>query len=436
MSSMSHTPEELQAVIEALNRSHAIIWFDSEGKILEANENFCTTMGYRQDEVVGKHHSMFIDPEYARSPEYQRFWSDLARGQVQMGEFDRVKKGGQLVKLDGSYNVILGPDGRATKVVKLAKDVSAYQAKLKSLLTNVAETSSSIAAEAEAMATTSSELSKRSENQAATVEQTSAAMEEIASIVKSNTQEAKAATSEAMNAKAIAEKGSEVVEQAIAAMAKIESGSKEIRKFIEVIDSIAFQTNLLALNAGVEAARAGDAGRGFAVVASEVRALAQRASGSAKDINALIDTSGREVEVGARLVNETGSVLTEIREGVVKVSDGIERIFSASQEQESGVIEVNKAIGIIDKDTQHNAQMAQQSSEAAANLALSSARLIEMANQFSGKVAAPKPPPARPAPARPVLQSAPPRPALDTPARKLAVNETRFVDSDEDWTEF
>lgn len=436
MSTVSHTPEELQAVIEALNRSHAVIWFDPEGNILEANDNFCKTMGYRADEVVGRHHSMFVDPEYARSPEYQQFWPSLAQGQVKIGEFDRIKKGGGKIKLDASYNVILGADGKASKIVKLAKDVSGHQSKLKSLLSSVAETSAHIASEAESMAATSNELSKRSENQAATVEETSAAMEEIASIVKSNTQEAEAATSEAMNAKSIAEKGGEVVEKAIAAMAKIESGSKEIRKFIEVIDSIAFQTNLLALNAGVEAARAGDAGRGFAVVASEVRALAQRASGSAKDINALIDSSGREVEEGARLVNETGSVLTEIMEGVVKVSDGIERIFSASQEQESGVIEVNKAISIIDQDTQRNAQMAQQSSEAAGNLARSSAQLIEMANQFGGRPKAPKASVARPMPARAPTPMPPRRPTPEPPARRMAVNETASVDHEEDWTEF
>ncbi len=319
-------------------------------------------------------------------------------------------------------------------MVKLAKDISSYQTKLKALLDSVAETSANIALEVDAMAATSHELSKRSENQAATVEETSAAMEEIASIVKSNVQDAKAAASEATKAKVIAEKGGQVIERAIAAMSRIESGSQEIRKFIEVIDSIAFQTNLLALNAGIEAARAGEAGRGFAVVASEVRALAQRASGSAKDINALIDSSGREVEEGARLVNETGSVLTEIMEGVTKVSDAIERISSGSQDQENAVSEVNKAISMIDKDTQRNALMAQESADAAANLARSSAQLIEFVDRFTGrssKSADSGMSARRDFHARNAARA----PSLTLLARKIAVNETPFENEAKGWTE-
>ena len=439
------TPEEIEAVFHSLDRSHAVIWFDGDGNILEVNENYCRTMGYRAEEILGKHHRIFVDTDYARSPEYQQFWPRLARGEMKSGEFARVTKDGEMIRLEASYSTLQGEDGRTTKVVEFATNVSERHAKLKSLLSGVSETSDVIAREVETISTTSSELQKRSENQATTVEQTSAAMEEISSTVKSNVKNAEQATAEAKNATKAAEKGSAVVENAIAAMKKIENGSKEIRKFIEVIDSIAFQTNLLALNAGVEAARAGDAGRGFAVVASEVRALAQRASESAKDINALIDNSGREVEEGARLVNETGVVLAEIMEGVTKVSDGIESIFTASREQAGGVNEINQAITSIDKDTQLNATMSQENAETADNLARSSAELIDIVRRFGGRSsgasaiaplnssyrrfesvrATPAPPPAF-------------RANSDRINRKISVNDRPSAahDDEDSWTEF
>lgn len=461
MDTADSTTLDLEANLDAVSKMTAMIWFDPNGNILDANDNFCEALGYPRDDIVGQHHRIFVDAEYARTAEYREFWQRLGNGASVSDEFTRYRKDGAAVYIAARYHAINDAAGRTTKVLKIALDMTASKTKQNRIMHAVSEAADAIGVEVDAITQTSNELSKRTENQAATVEQTSAAMEEISATVNSNVANAERATSEAKAAKEQADNGSTVVENAIAAMAKIENGSKEIRKFIEVIDSIAFQTNLLALNAGVEAARAGDAGRGFAVVASEVRALAQRASESAKDINALVDNSTREVEEGARLVNETGEVLTQIMEGVSKVSDGIESIYTASREQAAGVQEVYQSISNIDKDTQRNANMSQQNAESAANLARSAADLANAIGGGAKSAQGDRPtrhatpgralshtPPTRPAdapPARPTTQSAtkPPMPAkvtgepLQSPP-KVAVNAPVIThDPDEDsWTEF
>ena len=254
-----------EAQLAAVSRSQAVIEFDPDGTIVSANENFLDAMGYQLDEIKGKHHRIFVDRDYASSPEYSEFWRKLGNGEFFASEFKRLTKNGSDIWIQASYNPIFDPSGKVAGIIKFATDVTERKKKMEMLINGVVEASNSIAQEAEAIAATSSET------QAAMVEQTSAAMEEISASVSSNAKNSEVATEEAKSARQRAEKGGEVVEQAILAMKKIEDGSKEIRKFIEVIDSIAFQTNLLALNAGVEAARAGDAGRGFALQASSGR---------------------------------------------------------------------------------------------------------------------------------------------------------------------
>ena len=254
-----------EAQLAAVSRSQAVIEFDPDGTIVSANENFLDAMGYQLDEIKGKHHRIFVDRDYASSPEYSEFWRKLGNGEFFASEFKRLTKNGSDIWIQASYNPIFDPSGKVAGIIKSATDVTERKKKMEMLINGVVEASNSIAQEAEAIAATSSET------QAAMVEQTSAAMEEISASVSSNAKNSEVATEEAKSARQRAEKGGEVVEQAILAMKKIEDGSKEIRKFIEVIDSIAFQTNLLALNAGVEAARAGDAGRGFALQASSGR---------------------------------------------------------------------------------------------------------------------------------------------------------------------
>lgn len=232
------------------------------------------------------------------------------------------------------------------------------------------------------ISTGSNDLAGRTEQQAASLEETAASMHEITATVKQNADNAEAANQLAMSARNTAEKGGSVVQDAVAAVSRIEESARKISDIVGLIDEIAFQTNLLALNASVEAARAGEAGKGFAVVAQEVRALAQRSADASKDIKALIQASTGEVREGARLVNLTGESLAEIVTAVKKVADIVGEISSASREQAVGLDEVNTAVANMDEMTQRNGALVEQTTASAQAMARQAQELAELVGQF------------------------------------------------------
>jgi methyl-accepting chemotaxis protein len=228
----------------------------------------------------------------------------------------------------------------------------------------------------------SEDLARRNEQQAASLEETAASMNEVAHTVQASARTAATVRNSTLMAQRQASEGGQVVTRAVDAMAAIEASSQEIGQIINVIDGIAFQTNLLALNAGVEAARAGDAGRGFAVVANEVRLLAQRSADAARDIKGLISNSSVQVAAGVALVGETGSKLREIEAQVSEISGLIEDIATSSERQASNIQLVNSAVGEMDRMTQQNAAMVEQSSAATRSLADEATRLAQLVATF------------------------------------------------------
>ena len=634
--------------IAAIKKSQAVIEFQLDGTILDANENFCSAMGYTIDEIRGQHHSMFADPEFAKSIEYKQFWEQLARGEFAAGEFQRFGKHNREVWIQASYNPILDLNGKPYKVVKFAseitaqktaineitnilnqmsegdlsgqietelegefetlrlnlngtlqsmfeqeqraKEIAAANLRVKSALDNcqtnvmvadpdynivymnetmvdmlraaesdlrrdipqldannlmgvnidtfhknpahqrrmldnltskfetdldvggrnfhlvvspildtengnarigtvvewgdetmekaverevddivnaaiagdftqrisldgksgfmlnlanslnalseniagvvdnlatvldglsqgdltrritaeyegvfdrlktdanqtserlggiVGEIKSAADEVANAAAEISSgtnDLSHRTEQQASNLEETASSMEEIAATVKKNAENAQQANQLSAGARDTAQKGGEVVGEAVQAMARIQDSSRKIVDIIGVIDSIAFQTNLLALNAAVEAARAGEAGRGFAVVASEVRTLAQRSSEAAKNIKELIEHSTQQVTEGVGLVNETGSSLEEILDAIRRVADIVAEIAAASGEQSVGIDEINTAMTQMDEMTQQNSALVEESAAAARSLQTQSATMHQRIGFFT-----------------------------------------------------
>ncbi|MPT48944.1 MAG: methyl-accepting chemotaxis protein [Sphingobium sp.] len=226
------------------------------------------------------------------------------------------------------------------------------------------------------------DLSQRTEEQAAALEETASSMNEITSMVEQSAQSAHRAAQAIGGAHKEASDGGLVVERAVAAMGAIERSAQEITQIINVIDGIAFQTNLLALNAGVEAARAGDAGKGFAVVANEVRALAQRSAEAAKDIKALIMTSAQQVNTGVELVGETGSMLNRIVTRVGEINLLVSSISETAETQAVRLLQVNQSVGDMDKMTQQNAAMVEESSAAVRSLANEADDLAGLVERF------------------------------------------------------
>jgi methyl-accepting chemotaxis protein len=291
-------------LVTAINRSMAVIEFDLNGKVLEANDNFLKTMGYTLREVVGQHHRLFCCPQIRNSHEYEDFWCCLRRGEFNSGQFQRINKKGETVWLRASYNPIFDDQGHVCRVVKFATNV------------------------------TDQILQHESEAQAA-----------------------KLAYSTALTTDEKAQRGSEVVRQTSDVVQSIESElihastniqdlndqSETIGAIVKTIKSIADQTNLLALNAAIEAARAGSHGRGFAVVADEVRSLASRTSQATGEISVVVaqnqalaktaagnmSLSRDRVSECVKLANEAGEVIQDIHEGARKVVGAIEE-FAAT----------------------------------------------------------------------------------------------------------
>lgn len=232
------------------------------------------------------------------------------------------------------------------------------------------------------IATGNQDLSSRTEEQASSLEETASSMEQLTAAVRNNLENARQANRLAESASSIAVKGGEVVSEVVDTMQSISASSKKIVDIIGVIDGIAFQTNILALNAAVEAARAGEQGRGFAVVASEVRNLAQRSATAAREIKALIDDSVTKVENGSALVERAGSTMGEIVDSVRRVTGIMGEIMSASEEQSTGIEEVNHAIGQMDQVTQQNAALVEQAAAAASAMREQAASLAQVVSVF------------------------------------------------------
>lgn len=228
----------------------------------------------------------------------------------------------------------------------------------------------------------SDDLARRNEQQASSLAQTASAMHRVTGSVRETASGAKDVNVAINSAHGEASSGGEVVQQAITAMAAIEASAQEISKIISVIDGIAFQTNLLALNAGVEAARAGESGKGFAVVATEVRALAQRSAEAAQNIKTLIENSTSQVEEGVRLVGETGTRLTGIVEQIAAVDALVAQIAQSAARQAESLEQVNVEVAAMDRMTQANAAMVEQSSAATRSLSSEAERLTDLVATF------------------------------------------------------
>ena len=328
---------------------------------------------------------------------------------------------------------------------QLKGDFNEAIAQLEGSIQAVSGSASGIYSGATEIRAASDDLARRTELQASSLERTATAMKQVTAMVQETAQGANQVAGSIAEAHRSADDGRLVVERAVAAMDAIETSSREIGSIINVIDGIAFQTNLLALNAGVEAARAGEAGKGFAVVATEVRALAQRSADAAQEIKTLIARSGEQVGHGVTLVGDTGRMLARIVGQVARVNELVTAISTAAEQQAIGIEQVNATVIEMDRTTQQNAAMVEQSTAAARSLAGEADELNGIVSRFRTMGGAPagqpvpghaaaRPQPRATAPARAPRQA--PRP-LTAGANALAFEAAAAAPSEcADWSEF
>ncbi|KUR76352.1 methyl-accepting chemotaxis protein [Novosphingobium sp. FSW06-99] len=275
------------------------------------------------------------------------------------------------------------PENGEGALAKLHVDYNTAVGELTAVLAKIVQGCTTIQTGTMEIAEAANDLALRSEQQASSIAETARTLGTFTGTVRITADNARQTSSRLSVARSTAGSVEDIARKAIEAMRSIEGSSREMSEIVNVIDGIAFQTNLLALNAGVEAARAGDSGKGFAVVANEVRALAARSADAAKDIKALISTSTEQIGGGVSLVESSGDAMRQIVGEVSAVSDLVDEIAEAAEKQATGIAEISDMVSSMDRFTQANAAMVEQTSAGTRNLSEETGRLVDQLQRFN-----------------------------------------------------
>jgi len=375
--------------IEEINRTQAVIELSNEGICLTANDNFCNAMGYRLEEIKGKHHSTFVEPAYRDSADYKQFWRELNDGKFQTAEFKRIGRGGKEVWLQASYNPMFDINGKVSRVVKFATDITGRkiaEANLKTTIKTVSDNAQALASASEELTTVSQQMSSNSEETATQSNVVAAASEQVSknvATVAASAEEMSASIKEiAKNANDAAKVATEAVKAASETnktVAKLGESSIEIGKVIKVITSIAQQTNLLALNATIEAARAGEAGKGFAVVANEVKELAKQTAAATEDISQKIEAIQGDTKSAVVAIDQISKIINSINDIQNTIASAVEEQTATTNEIARNATEAAKGSTEISKNITNVSEAAKNTTEGANNTLSAATELSKLA---------------------------------------------------------
>jgi methyl-accepting chemotaxis protein len=373
----------------AIDKSQAVIEFNLEGVILNANANFLNTLGYSLAEVQGQHHSMFVDPAVRQSAEYQMFWAKLGRGEYDAAQYRRLGKGGREIWIQASYNPILDLNGKPYKVVKYATDITAQRRvaeRVQQIAGIVASAASEMRATAESMASTA----ERATGQAASVAN-------AARVASTNVQTVAAAGEElSASISEIARQVSEsttITQQAVAetdrtstSIQTLADAAQKIGNVVTLINNIAGQTKLLALNATIEAARAGDAGKGFAVVASEVKSLSDQTAKATHEISSQVSAMQAATATSVAAIQGIADTIRKVADIASAIASAVEEQSAATAEISSNVVEAATSTADVSSNIQAVNDAVGQTSEASSELLNASGELAIQAEALSGEM--------------------------------------------------
>jgi len=337
---------DFEGKLNAVNKSQAVIEFNLDGTIITANENFCSTLGYRLDEIQGKHHSLFVEPSFRDSSEYRKFWDDLRAGIYQAAQYKRIGKGGKEVWIEASYNPILNPDGKPYKVVKFATDISKNIDALRGIKRDMGNYLSKIEDAVNVVNQQTTSASSGATQTTSNVQTVAAGAEELhASVVEISQTMSKTSTA--------ADDAYDRVVETDAETKKLLEAAQAMTGIVSLIQKIAEQVNLLSLNATIEAARAGEAGKGFAVVASEVKNLATQVAEATHKIGGEINNIQDVVSIVAKGLQGIMSSIDNARGYVAGVAGAVEEQSAVARDMSSNMQSASQAMNEVSSNLSH-----------------------------------------------------------------------------------